>query len=386
MGRGLGGADRPTSEAEFLELVAGLYDTVMQPALWQAWLERLCRKLHAPVGAMFLRFRPGSRAAGYFAVGVREDLRGWIFRDPARDPRRVGIPIDLGPGDFTVVSEVVPRRLFLQSRFYREWMRPQGLRHCVAGFMDRSAHSVAGVGVMRREGSRTFGEAEVDLLRRLAPHVQRAIRLLAVRGLSEVERAAAQRIGDALRLGAIFVAGSGQILAASRRATALLAAPGGPHLKDGRLVARTPAETHAFRELIAAATRPRDAAKPPVGGALALSRPGDRPPLVVLVSPLRGERAEPDWTEPPVALVILRAPEEVPVPSDSELRSLFAFTPAEARVARLLTERTVEEIAQALDVRVATVRTHVQHLLAKTGSRRQSDLVRLLVSGPWLGV
>jgi DNA-binding CsgD family transcriptional regulator len=45
----------------------------------------------------------------------------------------------------------------------------------------------------------------------------------------------------------------------------------------------------------------------------------------------------------------------------------------------------VDEIAEALDVGVATVRTHVQRLLAKTGTRRQSELVRLLVSGPWLG-
>jgi DNA-binding CsgD family transcriptional regulator len=331
---------------------------------------------------MFLRFRPGP-ASGYFSVGVREDLRGWMFHDLAGDPRRLGISIELGPGEFAVVSEGVPRRFFLRSRFHREWMRPQGLRHCVAGLLERSAHAVAGLGVMRREGSRPFGEADVELLRRLAPHVQRALRLLAVRGLSGVEREAAQRIGDALRLGALFVAGSGQILGASRRAAALLEAPSGPHLKDGKLVARTPAETRAFRELIAAATRA--APKPAVGGALALSRPGDRPPLLVLVSPLRGEQADPAWTVPPVAIVILRAPEDVPVPSQAELRSLFALTPAEARVACLLPERTVEEIARDLGVRVATVRSHVQRLLAKTGTRRQSELVRLLVSGPWLG-
>jgi DNA-binding CsgD family transcriptional regulator len=105
----------------------------------------------------------------------------------------------------------------------------------------------------------------------------------------------------------------------------------------------------------------------------------------VLVSPLRGEQAEPAWTVPPVALVILRAPEDVPMPSQAELRSLFALTPAEARVACLLPERTVEEIARDLGVRVATVRSHVQQLLSKTGARRQSELVRLLVSGPWLG-
>ena len=73
------------------------------------------------------------------------------------------------------------------------------------------------------------------------------------------------------------------------------------------------------------------------------------------------------------------------MPSETELRSLFALTPAEARVACHLVGETVDEIAEALHVGVATVRSHVQHLLAKTGTRRQSELVRLLVSGPWLG-
>lgn len=86
-----------------------------------------------------------------------------------------------------------------------------------------------------------------------------------------------------------------------------------------------------------------------------------------------------------VALVVLRAPEDVPMPSETALRSLFALTPAEARVACLLAGgATVDEIAGALDVRVTTVRSHVQKLLDKTGTRRQSELVRLLVSGPWL--
>jgi DNA-binding CsgD family transcriptional regulator len=83
--------------------------------------------------------------------------------------------------------------------------------------------------------------------------------------------------------------------------------------------------------------------------------------------------------------VILRAPEEVPMPSEAQLRSLFGLTPAEARVACLLVVETVEEVAASLGVSVATVRSHVQKLLAKTGTRRQSELVRLLVSGPWLG-
>ena len=383
MDRGSGRVGHP-APAAFVDLVAGVYDAALLPGFWQDWLARLCTALHCPVGALFLGYSPGLGATGYFAHGVREDLRGWFLGGAAPDRSLEGGSFDLATGEVSIVSEAIPAPLFLKSRLYREWMQPQGLRHCLASLIESSPGSMAGVGVMRRRGSPPFGDAERDLLHRLTPHLQRAIRVQGIRGLSEMEREAGELVGEALRIGALLVSSAGQVLASSRRAVALLGGADGPHLKDGRLVARTPGETHAFREIAAAATGARGDAKSRCGGALVLSRT-DRPGLVVLVSPLRAPAALPSLAEPSLALVILRAPEEVPMPSETELRSLFALTPAEARVACHLVGETVDEIAEALDVGVATVRSHVQHLLAKTGTRRQSELVRLLVSGPWLG-
>ena len=367
-----------------VDLLAGVYDAAVQTGLWQDWLARLCAALSSPVGGLFLGYSSGLGATGYFAHGVREDLRGWFLGQAARDRSLLGGPFDLPPGRVSILSEAIPPALFLKSRFYREWMKPQGLRHCLAALIEVSPGSMAGVSAMRRRGAPPFGDAERDLLERTIPHLQRAIRVQGIRGLSEMEREAAERVGDALRIGALLANSAAQALVVNRRAAALLGRPDGPHLKHRQLVARTRAETEAFQRLVADATSGRDGPVSRCGGALVLSRK-DRPGLVVLVSPLRAPTALPSLADPNLALVILRAPEEVPMPSEGELRSLFGLTPAEARVACRLVGETVDEIAEALDVSVTTVRTHVQRLLAKTGTRRQSELVRLLVSGPWLG-
>jgi DNA-binding CsgD family transcriptional regulator len=385
VGRRPAGARRPASEGEILELIAGVYDAALQADLWQVWLRRLCRALHAPAGALFLRAGATGADPGYVDEGVKPGFRGRFLHGPRPDPSLVGSAEALAPGEFQIVSEAVPRKLFLASPFYREWMRPQGFRHLLAGMIDRTPGSLAGLGLLRKQGGPPFGDAELEVLRRLVPHLQRAIRVQDLRRLSAIEREAAELIGDALRIGALLVGATGEVLGANRRASALLAAPDGPRLKDGRVIARTPAETQAFHELVAAAARPRSATRPARGGALLLGRDGQLPPLVVLASPLQVSTGGPAWTELAIALVILRAPEEVPVPSEAALRGLYALTPAEARIACMLPDKTVDGIAEALGVSLATVRTHVQHLLAKTGTRRQSELVRLLVSGPWLG-
>jgi DNA-binding CsgD family transcriptional regulator len=66
-------------------------------------------------------------------------------------------------------------------------------------------------------------------------------------------------------------------------------------------------------------------------------------------------------------------------PSVELVQSLFDLTPAEARVARRLSAGdTVEEIAAASGLSATTVRNQVRGVLAKTGCRRQAEVVALL--------
>jgi DNA-binding CsgD family transcriptional regulator len=64
------------------------------------------------------------------------------------------------------------------------------------------------------------------------------------------------------------------------------------------------------------------------------------------------------------------------------LAELFDLTPAEARVAALLGEGLEPvAIAERLQVRLSTVRTHVRQVLAAMGQKRITDCVRVLRQG-----
>jgi DNA-binding CsgD family transcriptional regulator len=65
------------------------------------------------------------------------------------------------------------------------------------------------------------------------------------------------------------------------------------------------------------------------------------------------------------------------------LRSLYRLTPAEARIADLLAGgNEVGEVAVRAGITLETARFHVKRVLAKTGVRRQTELVRLMLSLP----
>jgi DNA-binding CsgD family transcriptional regulator len=71
---------------------------------------------------------------------------------------------------------------------------------------------------------------------------------------------------------------------------------------------------------------------------------------------------------------------DMPVLCEVLMAHLFHLTPAEARLARYLsTGDTLEEAATMLKVKLSTARTQLSSLFAKTGTRRHSRLVALLI-------
>lgn len=83
------------------------------------------------------------------------------------------------------------------------------------------------------------------------------------------------------------------------------------------------------------------------------------------------------------AMLILREPGNIALPSMEQLRSLYGLTQAEARLAlALCSGNTVAACAENLGVTVATVRTHLRAVMEKTGSRRQAELLARLLSAP----
>jgi DNA-binding CsgD family transcriptional regulator len=65
----------------------------------------------------------------------------------------------------------------------------------------------------------------------------------------------------------------------------------------------------------------------------------------------------------------------------SLLMELYGFTAAEARLAKeLVLGTTVEAYAQSFHISVATVRTQLRQVLAKSGHSRQQELIGHLAS------
>jgi DNA-binding CsgD family transcriptional regulator len=107
-------------------------------------------------------------------------------------------------------------------------------------------------------------------------------------------------------------------------------------------------------------------------GCILLAPRAGKRPLSVIVAPMR------DW-DIPRAIVLLRDPDEL-VSYDMELQRLYGLTPTEADiVGDLINGRSVQSIGQMNRVSTNTLRTQLKSIFAKTGTKRQAELVSLVL-------
>jgi len=104
-------------------------------------------------------------------------------------------------------------------------------------------------------------------------------------------------------------------------------------------------------------------------------------PLLVSVIPATMPQALDPLSGGPFALLILQDPGRQTLPQATQLQLIFRLTPAETRlVEALLDNETIESYALKMNVSRNTVRTHLASLFAKTGTRRQAELLRALLT------
>jgi DNA-binding CsgD family transcriptional regulator/pSer/pThr/pTyr-binding forkhead associated (FHA) protein len=178
---------------------------------------------------------------------------------------------------------------------------------------------------------------------------------------------------DGIQLAVVLVGRGGeQVLWANRSARAILERSDG--LRAGSYGLRV-ADASAARQLRRLLSQ---RANEEGGGAMHVPRASGRP-LALLATPLvRGASS----AGPLYALFITDPDAELETPV-ATLSRLYGLTVTESEVAgELLAGRTPEELASQLGISIHTARTHVKRILAKTGTRRQSELLRLLLLGP----
>lgn len=159
----------------------------------------------------------------------------------------------------------------------------------------------------------------------------------------------------------------------SRPAEAMLAANAGLRIDE---LGTLRSDTGDLRALVAAACASTDRARAP----LTLERGPDSAPLRVFAAPLHARDSVTGTTERRAVMLVISDPELEAGLRKERLRVLFGLTPAEAAFAMEIVKGDGRRAAaERRGIACSTARTHLSSIFDKTGTRRQAELVRLLL-------
>jgi DNA-binding CsgD family transcriptional regulator/PAS domain-containing protein len=367
-------ADR---SAKFHALIGSLYDAAVEPGEWRSLPTRLVRFFEAGSATLWLWPKRHGEFESLETFGwTKKELDAYRDHYAERDIWSIeGVKQPLGSA--LLMSEVVPSSRLMESEFYRDLGRHLGLFYCMGTALPVDDRQLCILGLQRPRSRPDFGASDQRLLRLLIPHLERALQLRnRVEAIRQEGRLAFAAL-DALAVAVVIVDTKGTVLHANPAAETLAAQQDGISLQ-GRQLAIGGAAGCELRRLV------RDAANSSIGraggagGSLAVPRRSGRRAYSLLITPLpAGQMA--DALQRPCAAVFILDPEKQSGLPGEVLSQLFGLSAAEARVLiELGSGQSVEQIADAHCVSRNTVRTQIQRIFEKTGTRRQAEAVALV--------
>jgi DNA-binding CsgD family transcriptional regulator len=357
-------------------LIGDIYDAALDRGLWQSALQKTCEFVR---GQTAMLVAASSVQIHFYAQWGHEPrfIESWQRTYQRINPAQVPV-MALKVGEIKTVGEFMPYEEWLASRFYREWIAPQGLGDGMYGVFEKSATSHAGVALIR---SARDGPIDDEAKRRfglLYPHFRRAVTVGRIIDLHKLEAAAFADSLDGLAAAMLLVDASGNLVHANKSGHAMLEAGDVIRVTATRLNAVDQQADRVLRDIFAAAEK-GDGAISTMGIDVPLvSRDGER--YVAHVLPLTsGARRKAGLAYNAAAAVFVHKAElELPHPLET-IANVFKLTSAEMRVLMMIVQLGgVREVAPVLGIGEPTVKTHLQRVFEKTGVSRQADLVKLV--------
>jgi DNA-binding CsgD family transcriptional regulator/PAS domain-containing protein len=362
-----------SSESDLVSLIGAIYEAGMDFSLWPYALGRIAAAYGAPSAGMARQGRTLSECWG-FSSGIDPDCeKQYIDHYHSVNPiwQRAS---STSVGTVQTDTMVMPRRELKRTEFFNDFLVPQQME------------SMLNAVVLVEEGRQTvvtvrrnpeFGDDQVKLYKLLAPHLQRAVQINIKLARAELNHIWSEAALNHLEDGILFVDMDAKVKFANKAADVFFLGRD-IRIQKGRLSANSAAETAHLHAVIAKCA---ETGIPVQSDFVWLRREAGKSPLALLIAPLPAANSSLLTSLQPMVVIFVKDPDKNNRPTVPQVRERFGMTPAEASFAIEISKGDgIQAAADRLSISRATARTHLSRIFDKTGTRRQAELVRVLIS------
>ncbi len=365
-------------------IVALIYRATTEPSHWNTVIERIARRLGSHLAAVHVHARPGdtdpATTVGAWGRPAPPGLRDYESYFAARNVWVQHGRHLMKPGAILTGEQMCSDEILLRSEYYLKFLRLLDVRYSIRAVLTSDPEPLSYFSAGRPHRSRPFGDAQRRILRVVTPHLIQAILINERLEATQARRAAVSGALDRLPLAVIFLDARCRVVEMNAPARKIVEARDGLQLARGVLSAFDTRADVQLQQMIFGAAAVATGRLLQHGGALSLPRPQGRRPLSAIVAPTGATGIFPASRSASVVVLVEEPERKVTVPFAEFTRS-YGLSPAEAGVAsRLVDGLSLQQAAVALGIRDNTARSHLKRVFAKTGAKRQSDLIRRVLT------
>lgn len=360
-------------------IVSALYEAALDSRRWGTALEHFRELFKANYVTLILKVPDLSETGLMISVG---ELAGGIGGKVVYHTyQHTTTPFVNQPADkvFTV-DDLMSEAEWRKAPYYIHWCQPYQVFHVMGADISTPESGKLRFRITRPEHVAGFSQEERQLCEALLPHLRRALHMHNLLDRSESLGMLYSKAIGRLSVATIVLDETGKVLDQNLIAQEILDNGDGLKLVGGRLEATYPSDNRALQQLIrnAFAHQPGDRVIP--SEAMSIARPSGQVSLGVVIEQVPSS----EWAEgkgKPSVVIYLRDAAGKSLASTAVAKQLFNLTPAETALAMELTNGlSLEEAAEALNIRRNTARAHLRSIFSKTGVRRQTELVRIMLN------
>lgn len=365
-----------------LDLVGLIYASAQDVSLWPAVLDRISDAARGHQTFLFAQTVDPSIPFGQVGAkanpqAMDEFLAYYSTVNPMSEP----CDAVFADGDVRYSHQVLSDAELVKTEFYNDFFKPHDMFYSFGIKVPLDKNGLLYVSTQRSQRSDAFDERDGIVLKTLLPHLVRAFNMRQQMVGMQSVLGGISSVLDAMDHAVVGMNAEGRITFANRLAEDLASDDGVLVFRAGRVFARDAMQNDELQAFLGKAMLVGHAVTDGAGGVVVLRDRQGVPVLRAVATPSPEPFGE--GKQCTTVLLTLHPVSLRPASRVALMREMFGFTPAESRLAEhLMHGIELKECAEKMRVSFETARFHMKRLLAKTQTRKQADLIRLMSSLP----
>lgn len=368
----------PVSFDQYQQLISCIYDAALDESQWENALNTLANILHADKGSIRILNMHSKDIQQVHTLNIDPSFsQSYIDHYMNIDP---WIEILLKARDtmFDCTHHLLTNKEYESLEYHQDFVAPQGHYYGVGGTININNDTTCYISFQRAKKHQGFEAYYLDLLYKLAPHIQKAVLLNKKICNLELEKNTFSDSMNQINCPLMLVNKNGTVLFINSQAEQIMDLQTDMIIRNNYIIIRS-LEDDKLQKLIHHATH----GQVKQGGAMCYTDSTTQDFVSILVSPVNPDRINIDTHSDDNALLVLSTKQQQkPLPTEM-LCNLYNITKAEARLTMHLCQGlTLDEISEKLSLSKNTLRSQLRSCFRKTGTSRQAELVSLISNGP----